>query len=95
MKKEFYVVAYDICNNKKRRKISELLEEWGVRVNFSVFECELPVKALSSLKKSIEELIDPKSDSVLYYPLCLNCRSRIDAFGMVSFRSFEQKLIVV
>ncbi len=95
MKKEFYVIAYDVTNNKRRRKVSELLEEWGVRVNFSVFECEIKHKALAQLKKNIEALIDPKSDSVLYYPLCLNCRSQSERFGLTAFRSFEQKLIVV
>ncbi|WP_286819517.1 CRISPR-associated endonuclease Cas2 [Desulfobacter sp. UBA2225] len=95
MKKIFYVVAYDVKSDKKRKKISELLEEWGVRVNFSVFECEIPRKALSPLKKKIEALINPKSDSVLYYPLCLNCRSQSERCGMTAFRSFEQKLIVV
>ena len=51
MKKEFYVIAYDVTNDKRRRKVSELLEEWGVRVNFSVFECEIKRNALAQLKK--------------------------------------------
>jgi len=36
-----YVVAYDITNDKRRKKLSDLLETYGVRVNYSVFEIEL------------------------------------------------------
>jgi CRISPR-associated protein Cas2 len=36
-----YVVTYDISIDKRRTKLSDLLEGYGVRVNYSVFEVEL------------------------------------------------------
>lgn len=36
-----YVVAYDIPCDKRRKKISDLLEGYGQRVQYSVFECRL------------------------------------------------------
>ena len=37
----FYVVVYDIPNDKRRKKVSDLLEGYGQRVQYSVFECTL------------------------------------------------------
>ena len=36
-----FVIAYDIQNDKNRKKLSDILEGIGYRVNFSVFECEI------------------------------------------------------
>ena len=33
-----YLITYDIEDDKRRKKISDLLEGYGVRVNYSVFE---------------------------------------------------------
>ena len=41
VKKKFVVIAYDIVDDKHRTKISKLLEGYGERVNYSVFECML------------------------------------------------------
>ena len=33
----FYVIAYDIPNDRRRQKIADLLEGYGKRVQYSVF----------------------------------------------------------
>jgi CRISPR-associated protein Cas2 len=40
-KRLFCVIAYDIQDDRKRAKVSKLLEKHGYRINFSVFECML------------------------------------------------------
>ena len=40
-RKHFYVVTYDIGDDKRRQKVVKLLESIGTRMNFSVFECML------------------------------------------------------
>lgn len=37
----FVVVSYDIKNDKRRRKVMKLMEGYGERVQYSVFECHL------------------------------------------------------
>ncbi len=68
------VIIYDICDDKRRRLLSDLLEGWGKRVNRSVFECLIPssVKYVK-LKKGIQSIVDNKTDSVRLYTVCLNC----------------------
>ena len=70
-----YVVTYDISNDKRRTKLSDLLGAYGSRVNYSVFECELNQTKLDKLLYEIElkKLINKKYDSLRFYHLCENC----------------------
>jgi CRISPR-associated protein Cas2 len=76
-----YHICYDISNNKKRRKVAELLSDYGVRVQYSVFRGELKKKDVKSLLTKCEKMIDVKTDSVMFIPLCANCESKTDFIG--------------
>ena len=76
-RKMLFVIAYDIVNDKRRNKVSHLLEKYGLRVNFSVFECIFTEAQLSSIQREIGTLIVTKEDTVIYYPCCMNCFSKI------------------
>ncbi|PID48377.1 MAG: CRISPR-associated endonuclease Cas2 [Proteobacteria bacterium] len=71
-----YLITYDIKDDKKRKKISDMLDGFGARVNFSVYECEISKSKLAHLKSEIEKLVDKKQDSVRFYFLCENCLSK-------------------
>jgi CRISPR-associated protein Cas2 len=70
-----YVVTYDIVNDKRRTKLSDLLGKYGIRVNYSVFEIELSDAKREKLLYEIElkKLINKKYDSLRFYHLCENC----------------------
>jgi len=70
-----YVVTYDITNDKRRTKLSDLLGTYGSRVNYSVFEIELSETKREKLLLEIElkKLINKKYDSLRFYHLCENC----------------------
>lgn len=57
---------------KEEKKLSELLEGYGVRINYSVFEANLNKKDLVFLKKEIKKIV-LRSDSVRFYHICSNC----------------------
>ena len=64
----FLIVSYDISDNKRRKRVSDILEGYGMRVNRSLFECLIKnAKALDALKKELIKEIDPKNDSVRFY----------------------------
>lgn len=71
-----YLIAYDICKNKSRKKAASILEGIGVRVNLSVFEVELNSTQLKHLVKDLTALSNPKTDSVRFYRICENCLSK-------------------
>lgn len=72
-RKKLYVVAYDLQDDRSRNKVAKLLGRYGVRVNFSVFECLFTEKQLQSLLERMEKLIDKRTDRIIFYPICLNC----------------------
>lgn len=76
-KRIFCVVAYDIHNDQKRSRISKVLEKYGMRVNFSVFECMFTDSQFLKVQCTIEKSIDKRFDTIIYYPICVNCYTRI------------------
>jgi len=63
------VVSYDIPSNRRRRKVAELLEGYGQRVQYSVFECRLSEGKLAELQKRLKRRIKIEEDSVRFYPI--------------------------
>lgn len=79
------VVAYDISEDKKRKKVSDLLQMVLVRVQYSVFEGDVPLEVLARwIKKAIRHL-NPETDSLRVYRLCAACAPRVDVYGRQVF----------
>ena len=77
-----YVVSYDIEDNKVRIKLAKILEGYGVRIQYSVFECQLTEKRYLKLYQEIFRLFDGKTDgSIRFYPICKNCAEKIVTIG--------------
>ena len=51
-----YIISYDISEDKLRNKVARVLEEFGERVQFSVFECELTKEQYSNLIVKLQTL---------------------------------------
>lgn len=75
--KNFWVIAYDISDNIRRSRIVKVIERYGIRVNYSVFECMLTDCQFEKLKDKISRLMQPSEDNIIYYPLCKECYSKI------------------
>ena len=56
------LIAYDITDKKRLRKLSKLLESYGLRVQYSVFEADISKKELRLLISQIEDIITRVSD---------------------------------
>lgn len=75
--KNFWVIAYDVTDNLRRSRISKVIEKFGVRVNYSIFECMLTDKQFENLKDKLSKIMLPSKDHIIYYPLCIDCYSKI------------------
>ena len=69
----YTVVSYDISDDKKRSKVAHILEDYGQRVQYSVFECLLEPEQLKKMKSAVERVIKPRKDRVRYYFICQKC----------------------
>jgi len=78
----FFVISYDIKNDKKRTKVCNALKDFGNHVQYSVFECELKEKDYSKMLSKILPLIDKNNDSLRIYSLCGACKKKITVYGV-------------
>ena len=51
-----YIAAYDVTSDKERDRVAAVLEGYGVRVQFSVFQLRLTRSALGRLERALEAL---------------------------------------
>ncbi|MEI6758520.1 MAG: CRISPR-associated endonuclease Cas2 [Chlorobium sp.] len=77
----FLLVSYDICDIKRLPKVAKLMEGYGVRVQYSVFECTLTERQLQELQRRLKRLMKPEVDSVRFYRICDSCRDEITILG--------------
>ncbi len=90
----FYLISYDISDDKRRAKILKILKSYGVRVQFSVFEGDSTGRTIRELKSKIREIIDLKIDSVRLYPLCDNCQVNLEIEGLGEITQFNGVKII-
>lgn len=95
MRYKKYLICYDITETTVRNKVHSLLSAVGQRVNYSVFECELSKRKLNSLRDEIKALINNRQDSVIYYPLCLNCLCGVVSDGLKISRIFDKNIFYI
>ena len=71
-----YIFCYDISSPKRLRKAAKTLEDFGIRIQKSIFQCEMKKDTMEQLKKNIISIINKKKDSFFIYPLCEDCSKR-------------------
>ena len=80
------LVTYDVNTSntggeKRLRRVAKECEAYGQRVQNSVFECVLDPAQYKRLQVTLCEIIDSSSDSLRFYHLGNNYKTRIEAFG--------------
>ena len=87
-----YMICYDISNPKRLRKTAKVLENYGIRVQKSFFQCEMNKKVMNNLKKQVLDIIDLENDYFFIYPLCEDCSRKplTDGTGsVIKIEAFE------
>lgn len=93
------LVTYDVTTEtaegrRRLRRVAKLCENWGQRVQNSVFECLVDPVQWQALKAGLEEVIEPKEDSLRYYYLGSNWQRRVEHVGAKPGYDPEGTLIV-
>ncbi len=79
----YYIICYDISDNRIRYRVVKELKGYGTRVQKSVFQCpDLTEKKLLDIEEKMEALIDHGTDSVHYFRLCRACVKEIEWTGL-------------
>ena len=66
---ELTVITFDVSGDRRRRKLTIMLESWGERVLESVFEAWLTDAQCRQLERQALECIDPATDRLALYSL--------------------------
>lgn len=93
-----YLISYDISSDRLRAKVAKMMEGYGVRVQYSVFECILNEKKYHELYRKLAELTADMSDgSIRFYYICGNCEGKISEIGQISAqrKQMSEELIIV
>jgi CRISPR-associated protein Cas2 len=77
------LVVYDIANSRRLAKAARICEDYGVRVEYSVFECDLADEQFARFWGKLEKVIDVTKDRLIAYRICSACAERIQSIGAV------------
>ena len=80
------LITYDVktesqIGQKRLRRIARICENFGQRVQLSVFECEVDPAQWTNLRQQLLDAFDPEEDSLRFYRLGANWRPRIEHHG--------------
>jgi len=93
------VITYDVntetpAGQKRLRKVAKQCQNYGQRVQNSVFECLIDMAQLEQLKHQLIEIIDPETDSLRFYNLGNHWRNRVEHIGAKPGIDLESPLIL-
>lgn len=92
------LVTYDVNTssdggNKRLRKVSKACQNYGQRVQNSVFECIVDDTQFTALKIELTELIDEEKDSLRFYRLGNNYKTKVEHIGTKESVNLDEPLI--
>lgn len=67
------LVCYDITSNKLRRKIDKCMQDFGIRLQYSIFICRLDMDGLTRCRRSLTKVLQmyakeqENSDSLIIF----------------------------
>jgi CRISPR-associated protein Cas2 len=91
-REQLWVVAYDSPCDKRRRKLAKLLQGYGERLQWSVFECRLQPHHLPRLRQGLERIATPQ-DSVRLWLLSAQAPDALQLGRPVAPITWRDKVI--
>lgn len=93
------LITYDVntetaAGKKRLRKVAKQCVNYGRRVQNSVFECILDQAQCILLKSILTEIIDEEKDSLRFYYLGNNYKTKIEHIGIDHGIAADETLIL-
>ncbi|GGH73319.1 CRISPR-associated protein Cas2 [Pullulanibacillus pueri] len=82
--RQYYLVSYDIADQKRWRKVFKTMKGFGEHVQYSVFICQLSELELAKLKAALNEIVHQNQDQVMFVQ-----------FGPVTSNQLQKKISTV
>ena len=93
------LITYDVdtiseTGQKRLRNVAKLCQDYGQRVQNSVFECRLSEAQFVVLKNKLENNMDHDLDNIRFYFLGKNWKNRIESIGKQMVMDIDEELII-
>ena len=92
------LITYDVkteteAGKSRLRRVSKKCQDYGQRVQNSVFECIIDPGQLKQLQDALNKIIDPEVDSLRFYYLGDNWKHRVEHVGAKESIDLEGTII--
>jgi CRISPR-associated protein Cas2 len=64
-----YLICYDICDDKRLRRVFQIMRGYGDHLQYSIFECQLTATDLAKCRAELAAIINHAEDQVLFVNL--------------------------
>jgi len=93
------LVTYDVntedaVGKRRLRRVAKHCQNYGQRVQNSVFECLIDPTQLVQLKNDLKAIIDLEKDSLRFYYLGNNWKNRVEHIGAKETIDIEGTIIL-
>ena len=93
------LVSYDVstltpAGQRRLRRIAKKCQDYGIRVQNSVFECNVDFAQWTGLRADLEGICDREVDSLRYYYLGRDYQRRIEHYGAKPTIDVEAPLVL-
>lgn len=92
----FYLVAYDISNAKRWRKVYKTMKGYGAWLQLSVFQCRLDKIKYLKMEAQLRDIVNHSEDHVIIVDVgpAQNIRPRVQSIGR-KFEPIECRPVIV
>ena len=93
------LVSYDVSTQdpegqKRLRRVAKICQNYGQRVQYSVFECLVEPAEWTALRHRLVQEIEEDRDSIRFYFLGSNWKRRVEHIGLDTSYDPEGPLLV-
>lgn len=94
------LVTYDVstedrAGQRRLRRVAKTCENYGQRVQYSVFECRVNLMQYESLSAELLQIIDENADSLRFYRLQEPLKTNIKEFGKKKAMDFVEGTLIL
>lgn len=94
------LISYDVMtdDNKGKRRLRHVAKtclDYGQRVQYSVFECNIDPAQWVVLRQALIDEVDEDKDSLRFYFLGSNWKRRVEHVGAKKIYDLEQDTLII
>lgn len=91
----YYIVAYDITDDRRRNRLFKALKGFGIPVQYSLFECRLHQEAYLRMQRALIRIINPDEDKAVIVRLSDEPERHITRLGNHQRTVLDERVIIV